>query len=280
MYVSNWEDVTGSTNIIPQAEEMHRGFVVVQVVLCSCTPLLFVLISVLLFRLLKIDKISREVIQSYPFFVGFFFCMFYFGLAILVTEFTSWSMNANNSFVVRFKYINILLVLVVTGLQTTNLLRKICHSLIREYGHGQICIFCAIMLLISIMFIICCFAVQWAIISLFPTLLLSLAYPLHVTTLFVLHFVFVFALSITIGVFVSEIMSRSNQKCCTCNCTIAGMIILGLAIALYITIICGYVFTIVQRIVPADGVIHGLLFLPSVILILIGWLLKERYFGM
>ena len=58
------------------------------------------------------------------------------------------------------------------------------------------------------------------------------------------------------------------------------MVILVIAIELYITIIRGYAFTIVQRIVPADGVIQTLFFLPSVILFMIGWLLKKRFFGM
>ena len=263
---------------------MHGGLLIVQLLLYISVPLLFLVISpVLFFRLLKFKKISQVVIQSYPLFIGFFFCIFLFALAILVAEFASWNTN-NPFFVISLKYIIIFGILLMTGLPVILIsVSQVCCS-DHDVGSGQcrhqsrICVLCAIIVIL----IICCFAAQWAIMSSLATFLLSLAYPLHVTTLVVLHFAFVFALSVTIGVFVSE--TTLNHKLiinCTCTCTwLAILVILVIPISLYITIICGYAFTIVQRIVPADGVIKGLLFLPSVILFLIGWLLKKRFFGM
>ena len=231
------------------------------------------MISLLLLKLLRIEKIYQEFIQSSALFDGFILCIFIFGLAILATELFAYWITHNPLFGFLLKFYYILSLLFVTGLPFTVLLTcLVCCG--GDQVRGQKCMLCAVMLLMFI----CCFAVQWTIISSFATLLLSLAYPLHVTTLAVLHFAFVFALSVTLGVFVSE--TTSNQKDCTFNCTCACIGALVIAILLYITIILGYASTIVQRIVPADGGIHSLLFLPSVILLLIGWLLKKRYFGM
>ena len=261
---------------------MHAQLALVQFVLVSSTPALFALISFLLIRLLKVKKIYQAVIQSYALFVGFVLCIFLFGMAILVAEFACWNTH-KLFFIVYFKFTIILNFLCWTAIPLCGIC---CYSSCTQHSRGLKFMLCTILPVL----LICCFVVQWAIMSSFATFLLSLAYPLHVTTLVVLNFAFMFALSVTFGVFVSETTSINFKfkKICTYNCTCAGIccifyiiVILAIAIPLYITIICGYAFTIVQRIVPADGLIHqGLLFLPSLILFLIGWLLKKNYFGM
>ena len=256
---------------------MHVVLVIVQYVLVGCTPALNLLFVFLLFKLLKIDKIHQAVTQSSALFGGFILCIFVFGVVILPTElFACWNTHIPNFAVfLKFKCYYILTVLFVTVLFLT-LYGVYCSCIGPARGHKFM--LCKIMLLMLIV-IICCFAVHWAIISSFATLLLSFAYPVHVTTLVVLHFTLVFAISITFGVFVSEY--TTNWKLCTCKCTCACILFtLVIAIPLYIAFIGGYAFTIVQRIVPAGGVIQGLLLLPSVILFLISWLLKKRFFGM
>ena len=275
---------------------MHGVFRALQFFLVAISPLLSILISFLLLRLLKIEKISEVVIQSSALLDGFILCIFLFGLAILASElFACW--NTDNPlfrYIVIFKFVFILISLIATGLRFTNRLHiccsEVCCSSSGQNGRGQKCVMFAFVLLMMFIFI-CSFAVLWAIISSFAALLLSLAYPLYVTTLFVLHFTFIFALSVTIGLFVSETISnwklneitkQSNLICCILGTQVGIrlLFILAIGIALYVAIICGYAFTIVQRIVPADGLIHGLLFLPSVIIVLIGWLFRKRFFGM
>ena len=277
---------------------MHEGLKMVQDVLVYSTPALFALFFALLLRLLKIEKINQEVTQSSALFDGFILCIFVFGLAILVTELVA-SWNTNNAYSVVFlKFLIILIGLLVTGLRpqiTVLFIHGVCCSDSGHDGGGLKCVLCA--LTIVIILVICYFAVQWVIMSSFATLLLSLAYPLHVTTLVVFHFTFVIALSVIFGVFVSEIISnwkltdngttkdfKFTNICFKVTCAgillLSSVMLLAIAIVLYIALIRGYAFIVVQRIVPADGVIHSLLFLPSVFLILIGWLLKKKYFGM
>ena len=222
---------------------------------------------------------------------------------LFVVHIFIWSSNFNSRiiclleyqqifFVRLFKLVNILSCTVLPLIVTV----IVCHHNFRKfkliYNLGQKCILCAVL---PILFI-CCLAVQWVFVSSFATFLLSLAYPLHVTTLVVLHLAFMFVLSVTLGVFISEIIPTIKnfefefkkidiKKICTCNRERNSLIffvifILATAILLYVLIIFVYAFTVVQRIVPADGVIRGLLFLPSVILFLIGWQLKKRYFSM
>ena len=228
--------------------------------------------------------------QSYALFIGFLLCICLFGGAILLAEIASLMMSSNKFFFAfLFKLTNILSIFCCTaGLPLIVVVSRDSFSEFELHFLGKKCkknIMCAILL--TVLFI-SCLTVQWAFVSSFATFLLSLAYPLHVTTLVMLHLAFMFVLSVTFGVLVSEITSTKNfksEKICTRNCEricfiIFGLIILAVAILLYISIIFGYAFTVVQRIVPADGVIRGLLFLPSVILFLIGWALKKRYFGM
>ena len=214
-------------------------------------------------------KTFQVVTQSSALLDGFIFCIFLFGITLLATElFAYW--NAHNPhLVVQFKFYYILLFLIVKGSPL------LCFY--SDFARGEKCYMLCASLLQFMLMTSCCFVLEWAIISSFATILLSLAYPLHVTTLVVLHFTFVFALSVTFGVFVLNSKDTQNffyKYFTSCFFTLV------IAIPLYITLIVGYAFTIVQHIVPADGLIKGLLFLPSVILFLIGWLLNKRFFGM
>lgn len=138
-------------------------------------------------------------------------------------------------------------------------------------------------------YLCCFFALEWAIMSSFAALLLTLAYPLHVTSLVMLHVSIVFVFTITFAIFVLDVVLiwKDRKKKKFCKTVVESLVTLFFmmgtcvfAFFSYRTIIWGYASTVVQHIVPAEGAVQGLYFLPSLILFVIGWMLKKNFFGM
>ena len=132
------------------------------------------------------------------------------------------------------------------------------------------------------------FTITWILVSLYATLLNSLAYPIYVIILFTLHVTIVIVTIIIFAVFVPRVISWWNKctnaflrsvfiKFC---CITIGFVVLTVGIsAIYLAVISAYGSTIVERIFPQDGLVQALLLLPSLFVLLGAWLFQRKFLG-
>ena len=141
--------------------------------------------------------------------------------------------------------------------------------------------------LISCLLCITCISLSlWIITSLVAILLLSLAYPLHVVILVVLHITFVLIVSINKATILhlfspinTELHKGNTKRSLKLILIVCGIFVPLFFTCLYAAIIFLYTCTIVQNIVPNDILIQGLILLPSLVLIQVSWMIKRRFFG-
>ena len=203
----------------PNVEFVHKLLLIPQYLLQLCSiPMSVALLCVSIWKLLRETKHIRAESQSFALSSGLLICLVLFGCGFLVTEILSY--NDHNLFIVNVKHMTINVIAVCSaifpilmilisdyqdkkGLKRSKIISADWSSSIKFHLqlYAKICLF----LLASF------FLFQWVVICSFATILLSLAYPLHVLALIVLHIAFVFLVSITFAVFVSEIISISKS---------------------------------------------------------------------
>ena len=124
------------------------------------------------------------------------------------------------------------------------------------------------------------FAILWFIICSYSTLLFGLAYPLHTFALVVLHMAFVYVIIVAYAIVIADVWKKGKNIYISITlCVVCVFLVLyiclvyaGIIVAFFLTVVRGYIRTDGA---PSPGFV---LFLPSVALFLIGWLLK-RFFN-
>lgn len=231
----------------------------------------------------NIKKLSRHTV---PFVIGFVMSTGILGLFIVSSELHSlatWGDQCSLEFHVAFKLIFLALsVFLLISLPPIVIIlshickngTKTCNQLFLNYG------------IIYLMFCFPIFPFFWVFSCSFALLLLGFAYPLNTLALVVVHLAFVFAFTVAFAVIVAEVISELEKRkrrkfdvgFFLFLITLCAALII-VAILLYIGIIVGYLFTIVQGFVTTDGAQAVVSFLPSLALFLIGWLIKKNFFG-
>ena len=294
---SSWDNCTNTSfiplnsNIIKIKEDRLET---IQDMTVFSTPIIGLALFYLLHKLLlqKRSNIRDKNSQSFALLIGFLLSTITLGFVLIVAELLSWENRPTDLDIINIKHSTIFAftaLFVVCEL----IFVIVFDERINPFKHTEmkllytILIYIIYFLIAIFLFYFFYFALLWIIASSFATLLFSLAYPVYVITLVVLHIAFVFVVSIFFAVIVSEVIlwftflkKRTSIKyfldygiiifCCLISYLFFG--------CLYLGIIWGYASTIVQRIVPAEGVVQGLLFLPSLILFAVGWLLKRKFF--
>lgn len=233
-------------------------------------------------------NIFQKPSQSSILFYSFLLCMCLVGLAMLGTEIFFWVNH--DAFLFHLKVYGNIVGLGIT-LAAVNIHLFVCVLVWTPciIVKDNDCVSFALQCLTWFIFLCCCFALEWATMSSFAVLLLTLAYPLHVTSLVMLHISFLFVFSITFAIFVLDVLliwkdRKKNSLCKTAGRSITTIFfILNTLVFVtfsYRTIIWGYASTVVQRLVPAERAVQGLYLLPSLILFVVGWMLKRNFFGM
>ena len=146
---------------------------------------------------------------------------------------------------------------------------------------------CILLILLKCVDFFSAFALTWILISLYATLLYSLAYPIYVIILVTLHVTIFIVTIIIFAVFVPNVISCWN-KCTDMKilryificCTSIGFVVLVVGVcAIYVAVIYAYGSTIVEQIFPQDGLVQALLLLPSLFVFVGAWLLQRNVFG-
>ena len=272
---------------------INNNFRLVQFSLISIAPLILIGILFVLSRPTLQQKtiLFQKPSQSSILLYSFLLCMCLLGLAMLGTEFFSWINSGADILLIHFKVYgdNIILGGFLVGANFFLLFCAVPFWTPCIFVKGNDCVGFTIICLTWFIYLCCCFTLEWVIMSSFATLLLTLAYPLHFTSLVMLHVSFVFVIPITFAIFVLDVILiwRDRNKISLCEKVSGSLAIIffilntfTLAVFLYQIIIRGYASTVVQRIVPAEGAVQGLYFLPSLILFVVGWMLKRNFFGM
>ena len=234
-----------------------------------------------------ISNISDKNSQPFVLFIGFLLCTFTLGIWLIVAELLSWNMHSRPTDLNN--HLKIILPLIVIFVMIDLFILIVVDNKINPFKHTEMKLLYTFLLTIivfSVPIFLFYFELLWIIASSFDTLLFALAYPVYFITLGVLHIAFVFVEFIFFSFIVSEVLwltKKFKNIICFRISFFCLMLIYYLYLnlflgCLYITIIWGYAYTIVQRIVPTEGVAQGLLFVPSLILFAVGWLLKQRFF--
>ena len=247
-------------------------------VMFAVSLLAYGVIVVLANKFIRREEILDD--QSFRFLYGFLICTSMLGIDIVLEElpdvfsgcFLSVHIISKNSFLLGITII-IVLLFILTFIQVCCLA---ADSSIRAYF--EIFMFPVNALLFVRLFI-----------SIFPTILFGFAYPLNVFSLVVLHvaLVFVFTVSFT-AITSNEVIYLWNSNVTKDKpkklfiyiffvTLICGLLIFWVFV--YACILMGYGVTVAQGYVTKDGASAVVSFVPSMVLFLIGWLIKWRFFN-
>ena len=303
-FVSNWKELkstAGMSNVFPKSdiELIPQGFLVLQYCCIPTAILLSVLLAIkicgnktLLYRC-SVSLLDPKT-QKPPFIIGFILCFAFFEFAIIVAEL--WSMNLLNPDHVIVKHIILVIICGVLFLPCLGCLPCLgylpfacCQS---EYKFIKSFFFIYVVLFYPMFAFNLLFCV-WLIINLLATILLGIAYPLYTLSLFMIHvaFMYVGIVSLAVGIAsesISSVQKESDEvqknsggkcNCKICFCISCLIVLILFHCLVYVAIIFGYVFTVVQGFVDTDAPHAVVLLLPSMVTFFIGWLIKKNFFG-
>lgn len=229
---------------------------------------------------------SKTSTSAFSLFISSSICLILFGIAMFAVELSYMNKFRPNHPLVQGRLISIF---VTIGSYTFfSVLHIICcnPSCRRNKSVCQNCFRCILFTLMKCVDYFFAFTITWIFISLYATLLLSLAYPKYIIILIILHVTSFIATTIIFATFVPCVKSCSNKcrhvflRTVIHCCTAIGFVVLAVGIAaLYVAAICAYGSTIVERIFPDNGLVEVLLILPYLIVILGAWLLQRNFFG-
>lgn len=216
-------------------------------------------------------------LQGFVLLGGFLICMDFFGVAMIIAEFSTIANLTRLGFVWKQLFLYAILIVVLF----ISIFSLVCLCTNKIMADKKSKLFMSTIIVILIVFDV--FVILWIVASLYATVLLTLAYPLHVITIALFHVTFVFAMTVVFAVILSKAISykfHKNSKLTRLILLIFGFIVIVIfASAVYYVVVLGITLTVVQRLVPEGGVVQVLLLLPSVLLFLGGWLIKRRFFG-
>ena len=282
-YVSNWKNSTDVT----------QTFIVVPEVILAVLSLIAFFAAIFAVVKLSYDLFfndDRDIDLAYwmqtPFFLvlGFMICIALFGIALLGAEL---SLLVSRTMLINFYVFlkQLLIYLLFASLAIALLIELLCVIfLCATQGSREdfwvtflYYVFCNIILLDI-------FTITWVASSMFSSILLAFAYPLHMIMFLAMNVGFVFVTSVICAVIVSQFhkytIQNGERSIYTCICfVLISLFILVIAPVVYYLTILGYTATIVHHVVPTDNPLKVLLVVPSVLLFFGGWLIRRKLFG-
>lgn len=152
---------------------------------------------------------------------------------------------------------------------------------------------------ISLFFCPAAFLFFWLSSSYLVIFVLGFAYPLNILALIALHIAIVFVFTVAFAVLIAQVLADYEKSkiavirkgklihnkllsysCFTLLLYIAlGLLLPILAILVYVCVIISFGLTVVQGLVTSEGAQAAVIFLPSLIMFLTGWLVKKKFFG-
>ena len=281
-YVSNWEnstDVTQSLILVPE---------IILEVIVTCIVIVLILIAIrIMYKLIFINN-DKDIVSTSPpkniFLVfGFMICISLFGLALLVAELSLLGSRACFFVFVKQGLIYVLFIslafaffiklIFVTCLcaHATQCLRKYFWVTFLVFFYGNV-------VLLDI------FTIAWVVVSMYSSILLAFAYPLHMVVLLAIHVGFVCVTSVICAVVVLQFdqyyqQNRERPLRTFIIFAVISLLLMVFVSAVYYLTILGYTNTIVHRVVLTDNPLQVLLVIPSVLLFFGGWLIRRNFFG-
>ena len=279
-YISNWEkstDVTQTLIVVPEV-------ILAVLSLIAFFTAIFAVVKLSYDVFINDDKdIDLDSWMQSTFFLvlGFMICIALFGFALLVAELSL--LAPRITFYVFVK--QGLIYLLLASLAVALLIELFCVVFLcatkgsrEDFGATFLYyVFCNIILLDI-------FTITWVASSMYSSILLAFAYPLHMIVLLAMIVGFVFVTSVIWAVFVSQfyeyIIQNSERSLCTwISFVLIALFILVIAPVVYYLTILGYTTTIVHHVVLTDHPLKVLLLVPSVLLFFGGWLIRRKFFG-
>ena len=280
-YVSNWEkstDVTQTLIVVPEV-------ILAVLALIAFFTAIFAVVKLSYDTFINDDKdIDLDSWMQTTFFLvlGFMICIALFGFALLVPEIQL--LHPRISFYVFVKQGLIYLLFLLLALA---LIIFIFSSVIYCATHT----FKMKDFLVALPFYIFCnlvlfdiFTITWIVSSMYSSILLAFAYPLHMVVLLAINIGFLSVTSVICAVFVSQfhknIIQSSERSLCTWISFVlkAFFMLVFVSVVYYLTIL-GYTTTIVHHVVLTDHPLKVLLLVPSALLFFGGWLIRRKLFG-
>ena len=232
--------------------------------------------------------------QSLPFVIGFVVSISVFGVAVMMTEMIYFPWRCFLSF-----HVIPGIVVLLAIFATPPLVLLLAMAFIKNCRSGN-CNFGDCFRIFACAFLFA-FLFLWLLICAFPTLLLGFGYPLETLSLFLIHVAFVFTVTVALAVGLSDIifwwncyyikMSRLHQDKCKKQIFAIGnviryrihvclmiIVVLSVGCLAYVVIMFGYELTVVQGFVTSGGPSAVVSLFPPLVLFLIGWLIKRRFF--
>ena len=280
-YVSNWEkstDVTQTLIVVPEV-------ILAVLSLIAFIAAILAVVKLSCDTLINDDKdIDLDSWMQSTFFLvlGFMICIALFGFALLVPEIQL--LHPRISFYVFVKQGLIYLLFLSLALA---LIVFIFSSVIYCATHT----FKMEDFLVALLFYIFCnlvlfdiFTITWVVSSMYSSILLAFAYPLHMVVLLAINIGFLSVTSVICAVFVSQfhkhiIQNSERSLCAWISFVLIALFILVFVPVVYYLTILGYTTTIVHHVVLTDHPLKVLLLVPSALLFFGGWLIRRKLFG-
>ena len=225
-----------------------------------------------------LENYHKMEIQSFPLVISLFAFLSFFGVVTVLSELGSW--NNLNPDHIKAKYAFVFFFVVIAILEFIFIVTGVIVYVATGETDGwsskqQLNLFLSAVVLLLIPPGL--FAILWFIICSFATLLFRLAYPLHTFSLVVLHMAFVYIIIVVYAIVIAGVWKKTkstlNIVCIIALCVFLVVYIClcyaGIIIAYFLTVVRGYIRT---DSAPSPGFV---LFLPSLALFLIGWLLRR-----
>ena len=293
-FVSNWEDILqprGYTKkstlfLKPHVEFIALPFVISLIIYCLAIFLILsLLLYIVFFKLIQHYRMQNPKIFSSAnsVYVSVRISLTLLGIAMFATELSYINNFSSDHYLIKGKLI---LIIFSLGIYTFIMVIISCYICINLRSKQQN----IILFTLECVDFLSAFIISWILISSYATLLYSLAYPIYVIILVTLHVTIFIVTIIIFGVFVPNVISYviSYWKKCThvllrsvlICCTTIGFVVLVVGVcAIYVTVICVYGSTIVERIFPQDGLVQALLLFPSLSVFVGAWLLQRKVFS-
>ena len=224
--------------------------------------------------------------QSLPLLIGFLSCMFLFSIGIITAEiwsYVTWEQYCNSKLIPEVK-VKFYVLFSFIGVSLLFPLFPIAFILIWcNWNKHTINHYMKFTLTMYLIVWLCTFVFLWVIVCLTAMLLMTLAYPLYMFTLIFIHVAFVFLVTVTFGVAISQIVSvmdrRPGYKRYIFLVIVLGVTIAILSCALYFGVLFWYKLTIVQGLSNVERASAIVVLVPSLVLALFGRLVQRRFFA-
>ena len=281
-FVSNEKYTTDITKSLILVLEIILAVLVYLVVLFLFIATPALLYNIYLFLDDDKDIDLASLLKKAYLIIGSMICIALFGIASLVAELPL--LHTHISFIVFVKqglfFLLLLLLAIAFIIELVVVTFFGANVHLREH-FGAILIFFSFCIVILLDF----FTIAWAVASMYSSILLAFAYPLHMIALLVIHIGFVFVISVISAVVVSQVHNyyTQNSERSLCRAVVIFIVVLLpmllFASAVYYITIVGYTTTIVNHVVLTDDPLKFILIVPSVLLFFGRWLIRRKFFG-